>query len=377
MDSQKGRQIYDELGVKPIINAIGNATVIGGSRLSPTVQEAMVNANRYFADMESLLKSSGEAIAGLLGAEAALVTPGCAAALALGAAGCMTGNDSAKINQLPDTTGMKNDILIQKRQRYHYDRCLTIFGANLVEVGDENGTTQEQLEGAITDNTAAIHYFAPGGEAGVLSPEECVRIGKAHGVPIMVDAASQIYPLETFYRYIKMGADLVGYGAKYFGACNSTGVLCGQKALVDAAFLHSFIGYEVTPNYPVGRPLKLDRQEIIAVVVALREWMTMDHDARIAEHWRKADRLEQALAGIPHVMTARMEDPRSLGNGVRVTLDKASLGKTATQIIATLDAGNPSIRVGGGGNSISIGVPNLVDEDVEVVGERLRGLLAG
>ena len=375
MDSEKGRQIYAEFGAKPIINAVGHMTVLGGSRLSPTIQEAMVTANRYFVDMEELLKKTGEAIAEMLGAEAAFVTPGCAAAISLSAAACMTGSDAAKIDQLPDTTGMRDEILIQKRQRYHYDRCLTVFGAKLVEVGDESGTTSAQLENAITDKTAAIHYFAPGGGDGVLPPEECIRIGNAHRIPVIVDAASQIYPLELLHRYTKMGASLVGYGAKYFGACNSTGVLCGRKELVDAAYLHSFIGYESTPNYPVGRPLKLDRQEIIAVAVALREWVNMDHEARIAEHWRKADALQQALAGIPNVTTTRVAEERSLGNGVSVTLDEQKLGKTATQITDALSEGDPGISVESGGNSIYVAVANLLNEDVEIIAERLCALL--
>lgn len=375
MDSERGSQVYAEFGAKPIINAVGHMTVLGGSRLSPTIQEAMVAANRYFVDMEELFKKTGEAIADMLGAEAAFVTPGCAAAISLSAAACMTGSDPAKIDQLPDTTGMKDEILIQTRQRYHYDRCLTVFGAKLVEVGTDSGTNSAQLQDAITDKTAAIHYFAPGGADGVLPLEECIRIGKAHGVPVIVDAASQIYPLERFYQYIKMGASLVGYGAKYFGACNSTGVLCGSKELVDAAYLHSFIGYESTPNYPVGRPLKLDRQEVIAVAVALREWVSMDHDERIAGHWRKTDALQRALADIPNVTTERVIDERSLGNGLRVTLNENKLGKTVVQIADALSEGTPGILANSGGNSIHFAVAHLLDEDIEIIAERLRALL--
>ncbi|MCZ6679558.1 MAG: aminotransferase class V-fold PLP-dependent enzyme [Candidatus Poribacteria bacterium] len=373
--SHAGRSIYEELGAKPVINAVGNATVIGGSRLSPKVQEAAEVANRYFVSMEELLKGTGKIIADMLGAEAALVTSGCAAAIALGAAACMAGSDPEKIAQLPDTTGMKNEILIQKRQRYHYDRCLTIFGAKLVEAGDDSGTTADQLEAAITDRTAAIHYFAPGGAEGVLSPEEVVGIGKRNGIPVTVDAASQIYPLDKLHRYTGMGADLVGYGAKYLGACHSSGILCGRKDLVDAAFLHSFIGYETGPAYSVGRPLKLDRQEIVGVAVALREWFDMDHEARIAEHWQKAQTLQDALADIPHLTFAQVPEERSLGNALRITLDEGAIGKTASQITEALREGNPSIWAGDSGNSISIGVANLIDDDVQVVADRLRELL--
>ena len=135
--SNEGLKVYQELGVKPVINAMGFMTVLGGSRPSPGVQAAMNHASRYFADMEELLKRAGDIIAELLGGEAALVTPGCAAALALSSATCMADDDPDKIQQLPDTTGMKNEIIIQKSQRYHYDRCITIFGAKMIEAGDE------------------------------------------------------------------------------------------------------------------------------------------------------------------------------------------------------------------------------------------------
>ena len=377
MSNDYGRIIYEELGVKPVINAAGNMTLLGGSRLSPKVQEAMEVANRYFVDMEELLKRTGEIISGMMGAEAALVTPGCAAAIALGAAACMSGSDPEKIERLPDTTGIKNEIIIQKRQRYHYDRCLTIFGAKLVEVGDGGGTTTGQLEAAITDKTAAIHYLAVWATENIVPLAEVIRIGKGHRVPVIVDAASMVYPLDYLRRYAEMGADLVCYGAKYFGACNSTGILCGRKELVDAAFLHSFIGYEAHPYRSLGRPLKLDRQEIIAVVVALREWLSMDHEARVAEHQRKTNVIQQALEGVPHITITPISDPRTLGNGLWIKLDEGALGKTATQITEALQYGNPSIWVRGSGNGFAVTVPNLVDGDEEVVAKRLRELLAG
>jgi L-seryl-tRNA(Ser) seleniumtransferase len=377
MSRDSGREIYEQLGVRPVINAAGNLTVLGGSRPGPAVLEAMATANRYFVEMEELLKRSGEAIAGMLGAEAALVTPGCAAAIALGTAACLTGSDPQKIERLPDVTGMKSEVLIQARQRYKYDRCLTLFGARMVEVGDERGATTAQLEAAITDRTAAIHYVAPGGGEGVIPIADVIRIGKARGIPVLVDAASQIYPAELLRRYPAMGADLVCFGAKYFGAFNSTGILCGRKALVDAAYLHSFIGFETNANRSVGRPLKVDRQEVIAVVVALREWLTMDHEARIAGHKRKAQVVLQALEGLPHVSAEWAPDERTLGNGVRVTLDEPALGKTAAQIIQALQDGNPSIWVRGSGRSFRVAVPLLADGEEQIVATRLRELLAG
>ena len=372
--SNDSLKVYQDLGVKPVINAMGFMTVLGGSRPSPGVQAAMTHASRYFADMEQLLKKTGDIIAGLLGGEAALVTSGCAAALALSSATCMAGNDPDKIQQLPDTTGMKNEIIIQKSQRYHYDRCITIFGAKMVEVGD-NHTTAEQVEAALTDKTAAIHYVAPGGGAGVVSLEEVISIAHAHDIPVIVDAASQVYPLDQMRRYPAAGADLIGYGAKYFGACNSTGVLCGRKDLVDAAFLNSFIGYETHLTRCVGRPLKLDRQEIVAVVAALGEWFSMDHDARIAEYGHKAQAIQDSLNGVAHITCESTSDERALGNGLRVILDEGALGKTAGEVAATLLDGDPSICLHGGNGALHIAVSNLVGDDVQVTSDRLREAL--
>ena len=375
MSIDKGRQIYEDLGVVPVINASGYQTVIGGSRVGTEVQAAMDMANRYFADMDDLLKKTGAIIADTLGTEAALVTPGCAAALALSTAACMSGSDPQKMEQLPDTAGIKHRILIQKKQRYHYDRVLTIFGAKLIEVGDENGTTAAQLEAAISDQTAAIHYFAPGGQAGVLSPEEVVRIAHANGIPVIVDAASQVYPLETMRKYPDMGADLIGYGAKYIGSCHSTGILCGRKDLIDAAFLHSFIGYETCPYDTIGRPLKVDRQEVIAVIVALREWFSMDHEARLSEYKRKSEVLLSNLEDIPHIAVQCVADARSLSDGVQITVDETALGKTAEQIIEELRQGNPSIWTRGSANTFRVAVTNLVEDDQQIVTSRLRDVL--
>ncbi len=375
MSIDNARQIYEDLGVAPVINAAGYQTVIGGSRVGPDVQAAMDVANRYFANMEDLLKKTGAIIADTLGTEAALVTPGCAAALALGAAACMSGSDPEKMEQLPDTTGMKHRILIQKKQRYHYDRVLTIFGAKLVEVGDDNGTTAAQLEAAISDETAAVHYFAPGDQTGVLSPEDVIRIAHAHGIPVIVDAASQVYPLDTMHRYPDMGADLIGYGAKYIGACHSTGILCGRADLIDAAFLHSFIGYETCDYETLGRPLKVDRQEVIAVVVALREWFSMDHGARLAAYKRKSESLLADLKDIPHIATEFVTDRRSLSDGVQITVDETALGKTAVEIIDELRQGSPSVWVRGSDNAFRVAVTNLVGDDQKIVTARLREVL--
>ena len=165
---------------------------------------------------------------------------------------------------------------------------------------------------------------------------------------------------------------LVGFGAKYIGAPNSTGILCGPRELLEAAYLHSFIGFETSDYETLGRPLKLDRQEIVAVVVALREWLAMDHGARIAEHWARADRILDALDGVPHVEAARHVEENSLSNGVMVTLDEQALGRTAGEVVAALKGEDPSIWTRQYGSRIRVAVAHLIEDEADTVIVRLR-----
>ena len=369
-------QLYRDLGCKPVINAAGNQTILGGSRVSPSVQEAMIAANRHYVEMRELFVQTGETIADLVGSEAAFVTPGCGAALALSAAACMSVGDPAKMEQLPDTKGISNEFLFQARQHYHYERCLTIFGGSIVVVGDDKGTSRDQLEAAIGEATAAIHFFASGDEdASILDLEDVVSIADKHNIPVIVDAAYQIYPLDRFKYYTQSGASLIGFGAKYFGACNSTGILAGKTDLVEAAFMHSFIGFETGDYETLGRPLKLDRQEIVAVTVALKEWLALDHEARISEHWIKADRIIEALSGIPNIEVERHVEDNSLSNGVMLTLREDALGKTAAGVVDALKEGDPGIWTRSAQSRIRIAVAHLIEDEVEIVIERLRVLL--
>jgi D-glucosaminate-6-phosphate ammonia-lyase len=373
MNDERGRQVYGQLGVRPVINATGgHRTLLGGSTLSPAVRQAMEDANRYYVDMEDLLDKSGQIVAGLLGAEAAYITSGCCAALALGTAACMAGSDPERIGRLPDVSGMRYEVLIQKGQRYKYDRCVTSSGARLVEVGDASGTSSEQIEAAIGERTVAILYRAPDGDPGVVSLDRVIQVARQHHIPVIVDAAGQVYPLERLKLYTAMGVDLVGYGAKYFGAPNSTGVLCGRKDLVQAAALHGFVGFEASPHRTFGRPMKLDRQEIVAVVVALREWMAMDHQARFEGYARRVRQLQDGLGDVPHIELVPDGSPVT---GLRVLLDEGALGKTAVEVAGALQDGDPSIWVRSHQGAIVVSVVTLMDGDEAVIAGRLKELL--
>ena len=369
-------QLYRDLGTTPVINASGNMTVLGGSRVSPRVQEAMVAANLHFVSMNDLQRATGERIAELLGAEAAFVTPGCGAALGLSSAACMSVGDPQRMEQLPNVDGIPNRFLFQARQHYHYERCLTIFGGQVLIVGNERGTSEEQLEDAITEQTAAIHYYASGDPDDTIQHlSDLQRIADRHSLPITVDAAYQVYPLGTMKDYAQSANCLIGFGAKYIGACNSTGILAGRKDLVEAAYQHSFIGFETGDYETVGRPLKLDRQEIVAVVVALEEWLEMDHGARIAEHWRRTDYIEDHMKDIPNLSTSRLVEDNSLSNGVLLTLDEGALGKKAPDVIEELKQGDPIVWTRGRENNIRIAVAHLVEDEIDIVIDRFRKAL--
>ncbi len=370
--------IYADFGIKQVINAMGHVTLLGGSMLSPAVQAAMEAANRGFAPLEEVIDKTGKAIAAMVGSESAMVTSGCFAALVLGIASCITGDDREKIGRLPDTTGLKNEILLQKRQRYHYDRCITVPGGKMVEVGDANGTTAAQLAAAIGPNTAGILHYARGETvAGVLQLAEVVAVAKAHGVRVVVDAAAEIYPLERMHYVAQSGADLVCFGAKYLGAQNSAGILCGSADLIHAAKLNSFIGYEAQRSRSVGRGYKLDRQEVIGVTVALREWLTMDHEERLQQQSDRIETIRNALADLPHVATEQVWDPeREAWMQLRITVADADDAKL-NALCEELRTGDPSIwlRPTFEGGQLAVMVNTMQDDDAAIVGRRLREVL--
>ena len=368
--------IYEELGVRPVLNAAGNMTLLGGNTPSSTIHALMDESEEYYVNMSELIASVGEKIADMLGVEAATVTSGCAAALTLGAAACMTGSDSEKIERIPDVTGMPHEFIIQRQLRLKYDRCMTLPGGKLVEVGDPQETRPEHIEAAIGPNTAAIHYLAPGQSPGALPLEEVIRIGHSHDIPIIVDAASQVYPTENLSKYAKMGADLVAYGAKYFGAVNSSGMLTGRKDLVAAARSQGFADFELSPLRTFGRPMKLDRQEVVAVYAALREWLSMNHEDRFAFYEARLSALRADLMGLPNVELSDYPDQGPV-DGLRITVDAEKAGKTAEEIADELRAGNPSIwvrdfdQVG----CFIIRMPTLKEGGEKIIAERLKEIL--
>ena len=371
--------IYKELGAKPVINATGSVTMLGGSTPAPEVKEAMDRAEGAYIPLMELEEKAGAAIAKMVNVPAAYITSGAGSALTLATAACMAGDDDTKIQQLPDTTGMKNEILIQERHRYWYDRCLELAGAKLVTFGNAEGTTREDLEKAIGPNTAAVHYYAVAQEPDPksLSLEDTIEIAHEKGIPVLVDAAGQIYPLDLFGSYVRMGADFQCTAAKYMSSPQSTGLAFGSEDMIRKLALQSFVSYEGRRIRGVGRPQKVDRQEMVGVVAAVRRWMTMNHEERLVDTETKCRNMLSPLLGIPGLTVELINN--IIGHqpyGVTLEVDSDVTGITAHDIVDLLKAGDPPIwtRVREGDTGIVLHAFGLNEGEDKIVGERIAAL---
>ena len=385
--------IYSDLGVTPIINAIGSVTLLGGSTPTPEVKQAMNQADAAYVPLEELQLKAGKAIARIANVPAAYVTSGAGSALTLATAAFMAGDDDQKIEQLPSTKGMKSEILIQCRHVYWYDRCLELAGAKLVSFGTSQKTTSEDLIKAIGPNTAAILYVATeqSPDPFTLSLEQTIEIAHSHGVPVMVDAAAQIYPLDLVGKYVRMGADFQCVATKYIGAPQSTGIALGTEEMIYKLSLQSFVSYEGRRIRGIGRPQKVDRQEIIGVVAAMNHWMSMDHELRLIKAEQQSKEILRPLQNIPGVESEMLT--KIIGHqpfGVSLKVDSSITGVTVHEIVEKLKQGTPPIwtrvpsiqeineeglRVDGEPRII-IHVFGLNDGEDTIVGERISALLA-
>jgi seryl-tRNA(Sec) selenium transferase len=327
--------------------------------------------------MQALLDSSGRTIAAMLEAEAAYVTAGAAASLALAAAACLTSRQPGHLGRLPDTTGIANEIIVQKNSRQKYDRCLTIAGAHIAEAGDDNGLTLDTLRNALGPNTVAVHYFAPGAAKGTPAAEDLIALAHEHALPVIVDAAGQTYPVDNLRKYARMGADLVCYAGKYFDAPQSTGLIVGRRELVEMAAANGFIGFETSGSLTLGRGMKVDRQEVFGCVLALREWLCMHHEQRLARYGERIDTILAKLRGLQGIDAFRVSERETptpqLRDGVRVVVH--SLPKPAESVARELREGEPSVWLHRQGNVLDVSVGFMNDEDAELVGRRLREAL--
>ena len=285
--------IYDRLGVRTIINGRGATTSVGGTLMHPEVLAAMVQAAEAFVVMDELNEAVGVAIAELTGAEAGYVTSGSAGAMALAAAACIAGSNPARIRRLPDSEGWANEIIIHRTHRINYDQMFRVGGGHLVEIGLAAGTERWELESAITERTAAIAWVdsrATGG--GALDFATVIEIAHARGVPVIVDAASTLPPVEHLTRWTQAGADLVIYsGGKGLRGPQDSGLLAGRRDLIAAARANG------SPNAGVGRGMKVSKEALAGLWAAIDLFQRTDHEAERRMHIAQASTLVAGLEG--------------------------------------------------------------------------------
>jgi len=364
-----GVGVYDHLGIRPVINARGMNTMASGSLMPKPVLEAMAEAATAFVDMEELNRRAGEHIARLIGVEAAHVTSGSAGGLLLAAAACIAGEDPAAIAQLPDTTGLRDGIVIERCRRIRYDQALRTAGARLIEVGDAAGCTPEQLEAGIDDQTAAVmHIVSPYlGQNGV-PIEQAIEIAHRHNLPIIVDGASTLPPTSHLTRWTSMGADLVIYsGGKGIRGPQGSGLLVGRKDLIRAAAANG------APNGAIGRPCKVSKEDIVGLVTALELFLEDDWTVEWNRHLEQAEEIVGAVEGVPGV-SAIIDNDSSVWTTPTILLDidQQQAGRTPYEVLVALRDGEPPILTRVFQGKLLIDPHNLRGDEASIVARRLR-----
>jgi L-seryl-tRNA(Ser) seleniumtransferase len=333
------RDFFTELGVKPFINAWGTITAKSGSLMHPEVIEAYNYASQQFVDLNQLQDKVGQRIAEMLKCEGAMVTAGAASAMTLGAAACITGKDQEKIRQLPNLPGDRLEVIIQKTHRFGYDHAVRNTGVKMVEVDGP-----EEMEDAINGRTVMMLFFnAAGGHS--VSHEQFVEIGRKHNVPTFIDAAADVPPVENLFKYTEIGFDLVTFsGGKAIRGPQSAGLLFGRKDLIEAARLNT-----VPHSDTIGRGMKVNKEEILAMMVALEKYLERDHDKDWKEWEDRVARIDAAVKTVPSVETETYVFP--VANHVphlSIKWDTATIKITPPELRNNLENGFPSIVTFGG-----------------------------
>jgi L-seryl-tRNA(Ser) seleniumtransferase len=279
---------YLVLGVRPFINCCSVRTMHGGSLMLPPVRDAMAEASRCFVNLDELMEAAGRRLAELTGAEWGIVTCGSAAAVALGTAACVAGNDPVKMLRLPFTDGMVNRVVIPKTQRFAYDQAVRMIGCHLVEID-----TRGDLDKTLAEPVAMVVLLGKQEHLSSLRLEEIASVVKPRGIPIMVDAASE--HLERPSPWLARGADLVVYsGGKFLRGPQTSGLLLGAKRLVQAAWANA------SPHQALGRPMKVSKEDVIGVLTAVEHWFEeRDHTVERQQWYDDLAVIAERVAALP------------------------------------------------------------------------------
>lgn len=363
--------VYEVLGVQTVINAAGTLTTLGGSLMPPEVIGAYVSASKHFVDLLQLQDRVGQRIAKLIGVEAAMVTTGAAGAMLLATAAAVTRGNEELIARLPDTRGMKNEVITQKTHHTCYDRQIAACGVRLVDV-----ETREDLEAAINERTAMMLFYNLFEPDGKIQRREWVEVARKHDIPTLLDAAADVPPLAALSKYNQMGFDMVAFsGGKALLGPNDTGLLLGSTEFIEAAKLNT------APRCGnIGRNMKVGKEAMVALWAAIERYMRIDHEAEWREWERRLGVIEDTLSGIPTVTTQRFVPP--IANHVPHLLvhwDESQVRIDRQQVTEKLRRGDPAIALGRvrgtGDRGLLISVFMLKPGEERIVASRLHSVL--
>ena len=354
---------YQDLGIRPLINCIGTLTILSGSLILSQVRQAMAEASTRYVVIAELMEAVGARLAQVMQCEWGLVTNGCAAALTQVTAACVAGSDPEKIGRLPDTAGMKDEVIVQASHRVGYDRAIRAVGVRFVEVA-----TAAELEAAYSDRTAMVFLFGDASERGQITVGEMAASARAHGVPSLVDAAAERPDVPNWY--LAQGVDAVAYsGGKCLRGPQASGLVLGRKELLQAAFLNG------CPHGAIGRPMKVGKEEIMGLLAAVEQWVARDHQAEWREWERRLKVITAAVTRFPSVRTRIQPPGRSnVAPQLAIRWDADAVGLSPAAVRQQLSEGEPRIEVAGGGDGISINPYMLEEGEAELVAQRLAAV---
>jgi L-seryl-tRNA(Ser) seleniumtransferase len=370
--------IYEQYGVRAVINATCHWTAYGGSVMWPEVVQVMSDARKHCVDMQQLLDRASEVLCRYTHAQAGHIVSGCAAGLQVGAAAMMTGDDPTKMEALPHTQGVMNSEFIARRferrraadgrEYIHWGYAQAVRGAGgvFVEVGDSTGVGRDQLEQAFGERTAGVYWVSDGVEPG-LQLADVIAIAHSHDVPVLVDASNTLPPAEHLHSFIDLAADLVAFsGGKGLRGPQGSGILVGRADLIRAGRMQS------APLHGIGRPMKVSKEEIVGLLTALETWVNRDHAADLGDAKRRTHKVVEALGSVPGIR-AEFRFPDHIGRPyptVFVHLDPDA-GLTGAAVINAMLERDPSVAI------MHFSDPQIVRIDVRILSDDESELVSG
>ena len=362
--------VYQELGVTTVINGQGTMTTLGGSIIRPEVEAVMALATQHFVSIPDLERAAGERIAQMLKLPegySALVTSGAAAAIQSGLAGLLTGDNEQLIQQLPDLTGLKSEVIIQKAHRNPFDHQLRSTGIKLVVI-----ETREELHNAVGPKTAMMHFTNFANAAGQIKVDEWLKLAKQYNQPTMIDAAADTPPVSHLWDYAQMGYDMITFsGGKAMRGPQCAGLLLGRKEMVHNALLNNS-PYEDT----LGRGQKVGKEEIVGMIKALEIYLNEDHEALTKEWWSRLDKISADVTKVSGVSTAYfVPDVANHVPHVQINWDPRKIKLAPREAAGILRKGTPSIVLESTETGLAMNSFMLKPGEDAIIGAKVTELL--